>query len=128
MRDYLKTKLEAERQSLKDYRATFGSGSPRTISAGHATIDTTITARIAMLEEIMADLDLANRREELAGLHGQLHDERREAWVSHSEATEHWKQRNDPDHTHCSDCGDLIDSASRGCESAGDGAGCRGFE
>lgn len=47
--DYLKTKLKAEHRSLNAKEIT-------------SDLDTEYyTARIAMLEEIMADLDLANR-------------------------------------------------------------------
>jgi len=32
------------------------------------------------------------------------------------------------DHTHCDDCGKLIDNAPAGCQSAGDGEGCKGWD
>lgn len=34
----------------------------------------------------------------------------------------------DPDCTHCEECGELIDSARAGCQSAGLGKGCRGWD
>lgn len=56
--DYLKTKLKAERQKLDEL--TDRNGFPLG-STGDAIFFECIKARIAMLEEIMADLDLANR-------------------------------------------------------------------
>ena len=32
------------------------------------------------------------------------------------------------DHTHCDECGKLIDNAPAGCQSAGDGEGCKGWD
>ena len=113
---YFKSKLKAERQSLKEHTDRYGD--PVGGTAGALTVRS-IKARIAMLEEIMTDLDLTTRNAVILSV-----NEPRPAF----EPSEAWKQRNDPDHTHCTDCGDLIDSASKGCQAAGDGHGCKGFE
>jgi hypothetical protein len=52
--DYLKTKLEAERQRLKEHTDRYGD--PTGGTAGALTVRS-IKARIAMLEEIVFDLE-----------------------------------------------------------------------
>ena len=34
----------------------------------------------------------------------------------------------DFDHTHCDECGEIIDSAKAGCQSAGENEGCKGWD